>query len=93
MCEFDKDGEFYAVRLQLDLLHQAIMRSKHYQYEGEHPLDSETFRAKFDEVIRARDKWLITRNKEDGDAVKELAKLAAGLSTAGQIKPHENAVA
>lgn len=93
MCEKDTNGEFYAVRLQLDLLHQTIMRAKHYQFEGEHPLDSQVFKTKLDEVIRARDKWLITRNKDDGDVVKELAKAAAGLATAGVIKPLEHAVA
>lgn len=87
MCERDPHDELLSVRLQLDLLYAQANRMKHFEYEGDvHPLACPIFNAKLDACIRARDTWLITRKKKDGDKVKELAQAAIQRLNLAKVK-------
>ena len=84
MCEQDPRDEKLNVRLAIDNLQREVDKAKKHT-AGLTSLFSDRYKGVHVKILRARDKWLVTRTKEDGDIVIELCKEAIAILTVANI--------
>lgn len=84
MCEQDPRDEKLNVRLAIDELQTEVNKAKGHT-AGLNTIFSDRYKEVHVKILRARDKWLVTRTKEDGDLVIELCKEALAILAVANI--------